>query len=464
MPYDLIVIGAGFAGLTAANRAAELGLTPLVLEASSEALYPCNSRWSTGSLHVAFTPPTTEPKTLYEAIVASSDGTARPDLAEAVAHKAAGALDWLKSQGAAFEDHPRRSDHMPMMAPLREMRAGLDWEGSGANRLLQILEEKLGERGGTLRRGVRARKLIVEDGAVKGVEADTAAGSERLEARAVLVADGGFQADPQLVRAHIGCDIGEIQKRNAGTGRGDGIRMATEVGAATVGTRTFYGHVLSRDALTIDRLWPYPQVDVICASGIVVNGRGQRFADEGLGGIYMANAIAHSGDPLGMTAVFDAAVWEEAKVKDNVPPNPSLPDAGGTVIAAGTLAGLAEAAGIDAAGLEETVAAFNAFANTGDARAALDPPRTVSTYPAMPVVTPPFHAIPLCAGITVTSGGIAVNGKGQVVDGNDAPIPGLYAAGSAVGGLEGGNRAAYVGGLIKSFAIGLIAAESIASA
>jgi fumarate reductase flavoprotein subunit len=74
----------------------------------------------------------------------------------------------------------------------------------------------------------------------------------------------------------------------------------------------------------------------------------------------------------------------------------------------------------------------------------------------------PFYAIPLCAGITVTSGGIAVDGRARVLDRTGAPIPGLYAAGSVVGGLEGGPKAGYVGGLIKAFGIGRIAGREMA--
>ena len=371
-------------------------------------------------------------------------------------------IDWMTAQGAAFESHPRRSDDMPMLSPLREMRAGLDWKDSGANRFLQRLGALLLERGGELRRGVRAQRLIMENGAVSGVEVRTGNGIEIVPAKSVVIADGGFQADPDLVKAHIGCDASALQRRNSGTGQGDGLRMATEIGAASVGLGTFYGHVLSRDAMTNEKLWPYPQVDVISATSMLVDPAGKRFADEGMGGIYLANAIARLPDPLSATAIFDATVWEAARTTDNVPPNPALADAGGTVIEADTIEALGQASGIDPAGLSATVAAYNRHL-ADSAASPLAPPRSQTIYTAQPVARAPFYAIPVCAGITVTSGGLSINGKGQVLDGDDAPIPGLYAAGSTIGGLEGGGRAAYVGGLIKSFAIGLIAAETIAA-
>jgi fumarate reductase flavoprotein subunit len=214
--------------------------------------------------------------------------------------------------------------------------------------------------------------------------------------------------------------------------------------------------------MTKEKLWPYPQVDLICATSIVVDGDGQRFADEGLGGIFMANAIARLDNPLSALVIFDSRVWEDAKTSDNVPPNPSLPDAGGTVIEAATLDELSNAANINNTGLSATITSYNQCVAFGEIPA-LYPVRTQTAHTAQPILDPPFYAIPLCAGITVTSGGLSVNGKGQVMDANDRSIKGLYAAGSTIGGLEGGPNSCYVGGLIKSFCIGLIAAETIAA-
>ena len=237
--------------------------------------------------------------------------------------------------------------------------------------------------------------------------------------------------------------------------------MAEEAGAATVGLDKFYGHVLSRDVMTNPALWPYPQVDVICASGMAVGPDARRFTDEGLGGVYITNEIARLDDPLSATAIFDSTVWEQAREADLVPPNPLLVEAGGTLHAAGSIGELALRAGLDTGALETTVAAFNAAVKVGRAET-LAPARTADIYTPVPIETPPFYAIPLAAGITVTMGGIAVDGAARVLRPDDTPVPGLYAAGSAVGGVEGGPSAAYIGGLIKAFLLGLVAAETAA--
>lgn len=458
MTYDAVIVGGGFAGLTAANHIALAGLKPTVLEAGTQDLYMCNSRVATGAFHVAFRSPEDPADELFDTIMAETDGAAREAIARALTENAQATIDWMRDEGCEFMQHPRRSWGMPMMMPGREMRAGLDWENSGPNLFLKSLTQKLEKRGGNLRRGVRVSGLLTDDGRVVGVEIE---GGETIDASAVIIADGGFQADRELIGHHITGSPDSLRQRNTETGRGDGIRMAIAVGAETVGLDKFYGHVLSRDALTNEHLWPYPQLDVICAKGIVVTTDGRRFADEGQGGIYVTNAIAALDDPLSATVVFDRTVWEDAREADIVPPNPSLVDNGGTVLDADTLDELATAAGIDAGGLKRTVNEYNELIRAGSAPE-LSPPRTTQTFQAHTIDKAPFYAIPLCAGITVTSGGIAVDGQARVLAENGNVIEGLYAAGSAVGGLEGGPRGGYVGGLIKAFGIGRLAGRSVA--
>jgi hypothetical protein len=146
----------------------------------------------------------------------------------------------------------------------------------------------------------------------------------------VVIADGGFQANLDMIRAHI-CSAPEmLLARNGGTATGDGLRMAQAVGAASTGLGMFYGHLHSRDAMNTVRLWPRPYVDEIAAASVVIHADGHRFADEGLGGIYLSNVVARLPDPLGATIVFDQAIWDGPPGRGHTqPPNPLLPEAGG---------------------------------------------------------------------------------------------------------------------------------------
>lgn len=462
MTFDLIAVGGGFAGLTAGVRAAELGLSAAILERGTGEHYMCNSRVCTGVTHVSFLHPDTPGDTLYDAIRNAAAGTAREDLAKCFADNAGRVLAWLGEHGAEFVDAPHRKDGPPMLAPAREFRPGLDWENSGPNRFLKELRRRFEAAGGTMLTGTEAVSLIVTDGACTGVNVIGPSGAERLEARAVVLADGGFQAGREAVGRHITPRPDRIRQRNVETGIGDGLRMAGEAGADLVELDMFYGHVLSRDAMTNEGLWPYPQLDALCAGAVVVDANGRRFADEGLGGISLVNAIVRLDDPLGAVVVFDAQGWEDAKSADIVPPNPSLAEVGGTILEADSIGHLAALAGLDGVALADTIATHNDAVENG-AVDRLDPPRTTSPHEAKPVLNPPFRAIPLCAGITVTMGGVAVDGAARALRPDDSTIPGLYAAGSTAAGVEGGPRAGYVGGLISAFLLGLVAAESVAA-
>jgi fumarate reductase flavoprotein subunit len=458
---DVVVVGGGIAGLAAANRAAEQGLDVVLLERGAGERYLCNSRYSGGIVHVAFRNVKDPPAELARTIAAATRGYADEVMVQALAQTCGRAVDWLRGEGAKFMRVGQAAWQQWVLAPPPPVRAGLNWQGRGSDYALHTLARKFAARGGRLLRGTAATALMERDRHCIGVEATDASGAHVFNARAVVLADGGFQGNPDLIGRHICRVPGKLRQRGASTGIGDGMRMAQALGAQLTDLGAFYGHTLCRDAMTDDGLWPFPHLDDLCTAGIVVDGAGRRFVDEGLGGVHATNAIAQLPDPLAAWVVFDETIWSGPGRVAVTPANPHLVKAGGTVYQAQTLHQLAAQSGIAAETLLATVAQY--CAALGASRLAeLDPPRTVAARPAFAVAQAPFYAIPLCAGITYTMGGIATDGDGRVLRPDGHPIGGLYAAGATTGGLEGGPGCAYVGGLIKSLTFGLRAGEHAA--
>jgi fumarate reductase flavoprotein subunit len=459
--FDLVAIGGGFAGLVAALRGAELGLRTAVVEQGAGERYLCSSRWAGGIFHVSYHDVKLDPAELVAAIERATGGEAEPELTAAIAEDCARTVEWLASQGAHFTSASPINWHGWTLAPARAAVAGQDWQGRGPDQMITQLKGWLEARQGRMFLGTRAAALRTEGDRCIGIVARRGGADHRLGARAVVIADGGFPGDPELFRRHIGPRPDRVLQRHAGTAIGDGLRMAEEAGAALTRLDRFYGHLLSRDAMHDEGLWPYPQIDAVATAAIVVDAGGRRLLDEGLGGISITNDLARLDDPLGATVICDAAIWESAGRSAQIPPNPQLEAAGGTLHRAETLPALARAAGLDLEGLCDTVAAYNA-AVRGGTLAALSPPRSMKNGSPRPIEAAPFLAIPICAGITNTMGGIAIDGHGRVRRPDGSVIAGLYAAGGCTGGLEGGGALGYVGGLIKACVFGLRAAEDAA--
>lgn len=459
--FDVVVVGAGLAGLATGLRASELGLKALVLEKGTGPSYLCNTRMSGGVIHAAYRQVMRPEQDLREAIDKATAGFSSPSQAAAVARDGRTLVRWLQSHGVQFLTASGYEYHKWTLAPPPQNRPGPQGPGRGADVMMRRVTARLLALGGELEQGVRARSLMMEDGRCVGLLASGPEGQTlSYRARAVVLADGGFQGNADLVRRYV-CEQPEaLKQRGAATGCGDGLLMALEAGAALVHPQAFYGHVLCRDAMHSDWLWPYPMVDTIATSGIVVNHLGQRFVDEGQGGVFIANAMARLEQPLGAMVLFDHVTWSGPATQRLVPPNPNLVSGGGTIFCQPTLEQLCARAGLPAATLE-TLASYNAALRAGCVPEG-QPQRTVSAYPAHPIEQPPFYAIALCAGITYTMGGIHIDGDARVLRADGRCVPGLYAAGATTGGLEGGAQAGYVGGLLKAGVMGLRAAQSVA--
>ncbi len=462
--FDVVVVGGGIAGLTAANRAAQLGLKAVVLEKGSGPQYLCNSRFSGGILHIAFHNIREGEVALEAAMKDATSGYAQPALREAFAKTAPVAVDWLREEGAKFIRIAGSVWQQWVFAPPRALAPGIDWKGRGPDLTLRTLVDNLKKRGASIKLDTLVTALVQENGRVVGVDTQSNGAAVRYTAsRAVVIADGGFQSNLDLVRENITRQPEKLKQRGAATGMGDGLRMARAIGAGTAGLDCFYGHLLSRDAFTNDKVWPYPQLDELGVAGILIDGGGKRIADEGKGGVYLANMVARSADPLACFTIFDEAIWDGPGRGARIPANPNLVKAGGTVHKAESLASLAAIISVPAQALQATIDEYNAALQAG-ASGKLGVPRSTKPNAAFPIAKAPFYAVPICAGITYTMGGLAIDADARVLREDGSVITGLYAAGAATGGLEGGPEIGYLGGLMKATAFGYRAAEHIAGA
>lgn len=458
---DVAVIGGGLAGLVAANRAASLGRSVIVLEAGADERYLCNARLSMGFVNVAMGDIEAGREAMLRDINAATKGFADPELADALATHAQAALRWLRNEGVRIIKGTWRPSNQAMLAPPAAIGPGLHWPGRGGDQMIRRLGAQLLSRRGQLLRGWRARRLLMRDGACVGVAGERADGAFEIAATHVVIADGGFQGNDELLQRYVTPRPDRVLTRNAGTGRGDGLSMAMEAGDALAGMGGFYGHVQSRDALSNPRLWPYPTVDMPITGGVAVRSNGLRFCDEGLGGVHVANMIAKLDDPLDAFAIFDHACWMTRATEFPMPANPHLVKVGATMHAAHDLRDLAVRAGIEPDALAQTVDAFNQAIGEGRG-AGLSPARSRGALGPMPILQAPFYAVPLVAGVTYTTGGIAIDGATRVKAKEGGRIAGLYAAGSCTGGHEGGPVSGYTGGLGKALTFGFIAGEQVA--
>ncbi len=376
METDVAVVGGGIAGLTAANRAAQLGARVLVLEAGEDEHYACNSRIATGVLNVAHTDPHSDPALLRKAIETDTEGHATPALADALATTVGRGLQWLRAEGARMVEVPIHGTSRWMLAPPRTLKAGLDWQGRGPDVLLQTLARNLKGRGGTLLLGARARELRIEGKSCTGVVARRGEQTFEVMAHSTVLADGGFQGN-RAVGRNDSSRRGRIAltQRSAGTGRGDALLMAEAGGRAA------------------DRcgelLWPSVGARLARQAGAVAlphhghpGGRrhhGGSFRPplprRRLGRHRALERAGAPGRPLVATAVFDQAIWDSAGRTELVPPNPQLEAAGGTLVRADDLVALAAAIEVPADNLQDTVAGYNRAVLAG-AAAELVPTRT----------------------------------------------------------------------------------------
>jgi len=329
----------------------------------------------------------------------------------------------------------------PELAAELERREREDIRPKGAALVARLFKGLL-ERGVETWMEAPARELVTDErGAVVGLVVDRAGQTVRVGARkGVVLACGGFEWNPELVRAHIGYDVKPLSPPN---NVGDGLTMAADVGAHLTNLNSYWGTPvmfdpeISRDG----ELVPQFEWGRGAPASIVVNGKGRRFANEALPyndfpkafGVYDPDAIEFP-NAAPAFLVFDRTVRDGQRILSMVPGGPE-PD---WVHRADTIAELAEHIGIDPAALEATVARFNEHARNGE-----DPDfrrnerGLMSPGQVAPIEQAPFYAVEMYPGTLGTNGGPQIDADGRVLRRGGGVVDGLYAAGNTAANVFG---------------------------
>lgn len=458
IPCDVVVVGAGIAGWTAALVAAQNGAKVVLIDKSPHELGDGNTLMTSGSFNTAGKNPRSNPLELYEA--AMSEGVAYPDLAKAWAHNCARAVDWLVSCGVSISQAQSGSLRLE---PETEISFAPVYRKDVGRKILTKLKDRFQKSGGSFLTGVEAVRLSCESGQIGGVVGSKGEQEIEFMSKATVLSTGGFSANKEMVQKYIGQRAVECKLRGSKSCTGDGLRMALEAGAKAVNLKYFYGHLLSLRALTDDRFWPYPRLDSLVSEGLLVDSTGSRFVDEGRGDVAVTNELARRDDVTGSSLIFDQEAWDKAggdarAIFPHTPPaNPWLMENDGYLYASATIEQLAAALGVDRSNLARTLESFNQ-ACEGRTLAAVSVPRTGKPRP----LRTPFYGLKVVPGITFTMGGVLIDGQAQVLNLAEEPISGFYAAGDAIGGLMGGYHGGYTGGLAQAIVTGILAGENAA--
>jgi len=459
--YDVVVIGGGNAGLCAALSAREHGASVLVLERAPEEKRGGNSAFTGGGFRMVhngledikkIVPDLTEDeiaKSDFGEYTAEQylDDLGRitqyyidPDLAEVIVRQSTDTVHWMRERGIRFM--PNYGRQAFKHGGRFKFFGGVVLFANGGGRGLMELHFKAAEKHGIeIRYGTQATDFLRDATGIQGVRVRCNGVEEEIRGRAVVLACGGFQANREWRTRYLGPGWDLAKVRGSRYNTGDGIRMALDIGAQS------YGQWSGCHSVSWERYAPdFGELDTPHGSyrhsypySIMVNAEGKRFVDEGAD--FRNYTYAKYGrvvlqQPGGFAwQIFDAQVKpymrDEYKMR------------GATKVQADTLEQLADRLqDVHGANFLQTVQEYNAAVkrdipfdpNVKDGK------RTVGlaidkTNWATPIEQAPFEAYSVGCGITFTFGGLKIDTTTHVLDVEDRPLPGLYAAGELVGGL-----------------------------
>ena len=465
---DVVVVGAGGAGMTAAITAAGEGKSVVILE--SQSMVGGNSVRATGGMNAGKTVYQDEnefgesagvEKTLKAAAEKYADnetitalaktvseqwaayqanptgyfdsvelmeldtmiggkGINDPALVETLCANSADAIDWLDEHGitlhnvSSFGGASVKRIHRPVNAEGKTVSVG--------SYMIPLLQENCEKAGVKMMLDTTATEILTDaNGAAVGVKATGASGETvTVNAKAVVLASGGFGANLDMVVKYKP-ELKGFMTTNAAGIQGQGIEMAQAIGAATV---------------DMDQIQIHPTVEANTAAliteglrgdgAILINEEGQRFIDEvGTRDVVSAAEIAQTGSYSWLVvdqAMVDASSVIQGYIKK------------GYTVTGATYEELGKAMGVDAAAFAETMEKWNGYVE------AKNDPDFGRTSFANPLNTAPYYAVKVTAGVHHTMGGLKINANTEVLNEKGEVIPGLFAAGEVTGGVHGANR------------------------
>ncbi len=465
---DVVVVGAGGAGMTAAITAAAEGKSVVILE--SQSMVGGNSVRATGGMNAGKTVYQDEnefgesagvEKTLKTAAEKYADnetitalaktvseqwaayqanptgyfdsvelmeldtmiggkGINDPELVETLCANSADAIDWLDEHGitlhnvSSFGGASVKRIHRPVNAEGKTVSVG--------SYMIPLLQENCEKAGVKMMLDTTATEILTDaNGAAVGVKATGASGETvTVNAKAVVLATGGFGANLDMVVKYKP-ELKGFMTTNAPGIQGQGIEMAQAIGAATV---------------DMDQIQIHPTVEANTAAliteglrgdgAILINEEGQRFIDEvGTRDVVSAAEIAQTGSYSWLVvdqAMADASSVIQGYIKK------------GYTVTGATYEELGKAMGVDAAAFAETMEKWNGYVE------AKNDPDFGRTSFANPLNTAPYYAVKVTAGVHHTMGGLKINANTEVLNEKGEVIPGLFAAGEVTGGVHGANR------------------------
>ncbi|WP_327117943.1 FAD-binding protein [Nocardia sp. NBC_01730] len=431
---DVLVIGGGMAGLTAAVRSLDRGSAVMVVEKA--AAVGGSARYA----GYAWTAPT-------HAVMDEVNPEGDPALRRALVDGFPDAIAWIRALGVAC------ADAVPIL------RYGIGHQ-IDTNQYIEECRRRI-SGAGELFTGAETLALHTRDGAVAGARVRRSDGTEcEIRCAATILATGGFQADTELIGKYIHPHANTMQLRSNPASTGDGLRLAESVGAATGKQCSgFYGHLVPtgvpfRDPADFVALSLY-----YSEHALLFNLENRRFTDETLGDHLSAMRLLDQPQARGLL-VADERVYRDWVLGSYVEGAVAI-DKFDLTQRRGGRCGLAETLtdfaylprgwGYDGTAIADRIRA----ANTSGAEA-----RPALTHDSTPLDQGPYYVIETCPALTFPFHGIRIDANGRVLGAAGGTIDGLYAAGSDIGGLY---DHAYAGGIAPALVFGLSAADTAAA-